>query len=224
MSLMGTLGRVAMGVIVAKGVSKVMGGGRRGDGSGGLGGLLGGLTGGGRGSSGGGINQLLGGLSGKSGGGGLGSILNSLGGGSGSGSGGLGGLLNQAMQGNSVSPSAEEETQAEIMLRAMISAAKADGKIDDEEQKKIAEHLGDVSDDEANFVRQELSAPLDIDGLIKSVPRGMEQQVYFMSLMAIDLDSKEEAVYLDKLAKGLNISNQVSNQIHEKLGAPSLYS
>ncbi len=225
MSLMGTLGRVAMGVIVAKGVSKVMGGrGRGGGGSGGLGGLLGGLTGGGgRGASGGGLSQLLGGLSGKSGGGGLGSILNSLGGGSGSSSGGLGGLLNQAMQGGNVSPTAEQETQAEIMLRAMISAAKADGKIDNEEQKKIAEHLADVSDDEANFVRQELSSPLDIDGLIKSVPQGMEQQVYFMSLMAINLDSKEEAVYLDKLAKGLNISHQVSNQIHEKLGAPSLY-
>ena len=52
----------------------------------------------------------------------------------------------------------------------------------------------------------------------------MEEQVYFMSLLAIDLDSNEEARYLDTLAKGLNISNEVCNQIHEKLGAPALYS
>ncbi|MGK0271081.1 MAG: uncharacterized membrane protein YebE (DUF533 family) [Cocleimonas sp.] len=52
----------------------------------------------------------------------------------------------------------------------------------------------------------------------------MEQQVYFMSLLAIDLDSNEEAHYLDELAKGLNISQDICNQIHEKVGAPALYS
>lgn len=227
MSLMRTLGKVAMGVIVAKGIGKVMGG-KRGGGSGlgSMGGLLGGLSGGSS-SGGGGLGQMLGAISGKGGGGGLGSILNSLGGAQGgtqSGAGGLGGILNDVLQGKQVSPSAEQESQAEIMLRAMISAAKADGQVDAEEQKKIAEHLGDVSDEEADFVRQELNAPLNVEALIKSVPQGMEQQVYLMSLLAIDLDSKAEAVYLDTLAKGLNISNQVSNQIHEKLGAPALYS
>jgi len=44
-----------------------------------------------------------------------------------------------------------------------------------------------------------------------------------MSLMAIDLDSQEEAVYLDSLRKGLNLSEQASNHIHEQLGAPKLY-
>ena len=89
---------------------------------------------------------------------------------------------------------------------------------------KITEHLGDISEEEANFVRQELQAPLDTQGLINSVPRGMEEQVYLMSLLAINLDSKEEAQYLDELARGLSVSQQVSNQIHEKLGAPQLYS
>ena len=95
--------------------------------------------------------------------------------------------------------------------------------MDDGEKQKITEHLGDVSTEEADFVRQELNAPLDTQALINSVPRGMEQQVYFMSLLAIDLDSNKEAHYLDQMAKGLNISHQVCNQIHEKLGAPALY-
>ncbi len=223
MSLMGTLGKVAMGVIVAKGVGKMLGG--RGGSGGGLGGLLGGLTGGGKGGT-GGLGDLLGGLSGKSGGGGLGGILDSLGGsskGSGLGSGGLGDLLNNAMQGKETKANTDQDSQAEIMLRAMISAAKSDGELDDEEKRKITEHLGDVSEEEANFVRNELSAPLDTQALINSVPRGMEQQVYFMSLLAIDLDSNKEAHYLDQLAKGLNLSHQVCNQIHEKLGAPALY-
>ena len=254
MSLMGTLGKVAMGVIVAKGVGKVMGG--AGGAGGGLGGLLGGLTGGGA-SSGGGLGGLLGGLTGGAQGGsqagGLGGLLAGLTGGAGgaaaggAAAGGIGGLLsslggatapnpgtstpdfgnmfNDALQGKEPEQvAADDEVNAAILLKAMISAAKADGQLDDEEKRKITEHLGDVTEEDAAFVSAELQAPLDLDGLVASVPSGLEQQVYLMSLMAIDLDSKEEAVYLDSLRKGLNITEQASNQIHEKLGAPQLYS
>ncbi|MCK5917068.1 MAG: tellurite resistance TerB family protein [Cocleimonas sp.] len=233
MSMMGTLGKVAMGIIVAKGMSKVMGGG-----SSSAGGLLGGLLGGQgnqRQSSGGlsdmlgagGLGSLLGGASG----GGLGGLLGSLaGGGTQNNSVGNSGqtkdfssMFNDAIQGKEPEPTPEQDQQAQIMLRAMISAAKADGHVDEEEKKKIVEHLKDISDEDAEMVRNELQAPLDIQGLIDSVPKGMEQQVYLMSLLAIDLDSKEEAVYLNLLGKGLNISHQESNQIHEKLGVPTLY-
>jgi uncharacterized membrane protein YebE (DUF533 family) len=231
MSLMGTLGKVAMGIIVAKGIGKIMGGNRGGSG-GGLGGLLGSLTGGGAsssanqgGSQGGGLGDLLGGLAGKNGGGGLGGILDSLGGGSQSGSqnGSLGDIFNNALQGKDVAGTDEQEKQAKVLLRAMINAAKSDGKLDDNEKKKITEHLGDVSEDEARFVQQELAAPLDVNTFINDVPRGMEEQVYMMSLFAIDLDSKEEAQYLAQLAKGLSISHQLANQIHEKMGAPAIF-
>ena len=72
-------------------------------------------------------------------------------------------------------------------------------------------------------MRRELESPLDTQGLIKSVPRVLEKQIYLMSLLAIDLDSNEEAHYLDELAKGLNLSHQVCNDIHQKIGAPALY-
>ncbi len=231
MSLMGTLGKVAMGVIVAKGIGKMMGGSRGGSG-GGLGDLLGGLTGGGASanrnqtSTGGGLGDLLGGLTGQNGGGGLGGILDSLNGGSQSGSqsGSLGDIFNNALQGKEVEDTDEQEKQAEVLLRAMINAAKSDGKLDENEKKKITEHLGDVSEEEARFVQQELAAPLDVNAFINSVPRGMEEQVYMMSLFAIDLDSREEAQYLSQLASGLSISHEVCNQIHEKMGAPALFS
>lgn len=220
MSLMSTLGRVAMGIIVAKGVGKMMGR----NGGGGLGGLLGGLTGGSQSDT-GGLGGLLNGLSGKSGGGGLGEILNSLGGNDGSQSGdGIGDLFNTALQGGDASTTADQDNQAEIMLRAMISAAKSDGELDDEEKRKITEHLGDATPEEIAFVRKELESPLDTQGLIDSVPRGMEEQVYLMALLAINLDSNQEAKFLDEFAKGLNISQQTCNHIHEKLGAPVLYS
>jgi len=218
MSLMSTLAKVAVGIAVSKGLGKMMGGSSGGSGSGGgLGGLLGQLMGGDSADS-------------KNAKGGLGGILDSLG------SSKLaeaqsqdrnqsdfGGLFDNALQGKEVSASSEQEKQAEIMLRAMINAAKSDGNITEDEQRKITEHLGDISAEEAAFVRKEINEPLDTQGFIQSIPRGMEQQVYLMSLMAIDLDSNEEAHYLDQLAKGLNISKDVCNQIHEKVGAPIMY-
>ena len=69
-----------------------------------------------------------------------------------------------------------------------------------------------------------MQAPVAIEELVASVPNGMEQQVYLTSLMAIDLDQMQEAQYLDKLAKGLGINNQVCDAIHEQVGAPKLYS
>ncbi|MCK5920119.1 MAG: DUF533 domain-containing protein, partial [Methylococcales bacterium] len=242
MSLVGTLGKMAVGAIAARGVGKLMGGssGLAGTLSGLLGGAggaaaLSGLLGGGggeqdRGQQGGGLGALLGGAGGQQGGG-LGGLLSSLSGGgqqeqgsSEQQSGGLGGLLNDALQGKeSAQPTQDQEQQAEVMLRAMISAAKSDGEIDAEEQRKITEHLGDVSTEELELVRQIMKEPQDLPRLISSVPAGMEQQVYLMSLLAINLDSKPEAQYLDQFAKGLNINEQQCNEIHAKLGVPNLY-
>jgi uncharacterized membrane protein YebE (DUF533 family) len=249
MSLVGTLAKVAVGAMIAKGVSGAMKGGGAG---GGLGGLLGGALGkaGGAGGlggmlgqgqsqgqqqqqGGGGLGDLLGGaLSGQQGGqqgGGLGGLLDSLGGGAQqqqgqAGGGGLGDLLNSALAGNEQPAEPSAEQQAELCLRAMLYAARSDGEIDAAEQQKITGQLGDISPEEAEFIRNEMSAPMDVDGFISSVPQGMEQQVYLMSILAIDLDSQAEAQYLDKLAKGLNIDQATSNAIHQKLGVPALYS
>ncbi|MEM7257404.1 MAG: DUF533 domain-containing protein [Pseudomonadota bacterium] len=251
MSMAGTLAKVAIGALIAKGVSGAMknggaGGGLGGllggalgkaGGAGGLGGMLGQLQGQQQGQQdnlqqgGGGLGGLLGGaLSGGQGGqqgGGLGGLLDSLGGGAQQGQGGggsLGDLLNSALAGNEQPPEPTAEEQARICLKAMLYAARCDGEIDAEEQQKITGQLGDISAEDAEFIRQEMAAPMDVDGFIGSVPESMGQQVYLMSLLAIDLDSQAEAQYLDKLAKGLNIDQATSNAIHQKLGVPALYS
>ncbi len=222
MSLVGTLGKIAMGVMVAKTVGKMM----KGAGGGGLGGLLGGLTG--AKQSGAAANQipdigdLLGGKNQQNGG--LGGMLYSLGADIQS-SGDIGGVLNDVLNGNVANaPSRQQEDQAKIMLRAMLSAVRADGKIEEKGHSNITQHLGELSAADADFIRAELNAPVDASRVAKSVPRGMEQQAYLMSLLAIDLDSQEEAKYLDKLARELNISNAMCDSIHAELGVPKLYS
>lgn len=220
----------------------MLGGGQQG----GLGGALGGMLGGGGAQQGGqaggmgGLAGMLGGaLAGKgTQGGGLGGLLESLSGGAAPGqvpdtppqpnSGSLGGMLNDAFenfgQEPAASPTADQEAQAQLLLRAMISAAKSDGQIDAAEREKLLGHLGDASAAEVEFVKSELAAPLDLESLVRDVPQGMEQQVYLMSLMAIDLDQQSEAQYLDGLARAMNLNPEICNAIHDKLGAPRLYS
>ncbi len=204
---------------------------------GGMGDLLGSLLGGGqqqqqRAPQGGGMGDLLGNLLG-------GGAQNSI-----AGAGGLGGLLGgalakyaQAQNADAPNPShahcdhlpigmdqKEAADQATLIIRAMINAAKADGNIDKAEQDKIIAKLGDITQAEADFVRAEFNAPLDVNAFVRSIPRGMEQQVYAVSLMAIDLDTNKEAQYLAELGRGLGIQPAMANAIHEQLGAPKIYS
>ena len=212
MSMMSMLGKVAMGIVVAKVTKNMMGGGS--SSTGGLGNMLGGLLGGDKNSS------------SSSQGGGIGDLLSSLTGSkpSATNDNGLGGLLSAALSGQEIaSTTPTQEEQAKVLLKAMINAAKADGQIDSEEQAKIVEHIGEVTPEELEFVKHEMSSPLDLDGLIEQ-SKGIEAEVYLSSLMTIKLDSKEEALYLDKLAKGLNISKESADAFHEKLGVPKLYS
>jgi hypothetical protein len=207
------LGKMAMGMVVAKVTKGMMGGSSSG---GGIGDMLGGLLGGGDKNSSSSASQ----------GGGIGDLLSSLTGGSKSASGsdnGLGGLLASALSGKEVEATPTQEEQAKILLKAMINAAKADGQIDKEEQSKIVEHIGDITPEELKFVKHEMSAPLDLEGVIANAS-GIEGEVYLSSLMTINLDSREEALYLDKLAKGLKIGEEAADAFHEKLGVPKLYS
>lgn len=116
-----------------------------------------------------------------------------------------------------------QDEQAQVLVRAMVSAAKADGQIDRSEQQSILERLGDSSPQATQFLRDEFNKPLDVRELAWSVPIGMEQQVYMASLIAIDLDTVREASYLNELAHGLRIPQDVREQIHQRLGAPSLF-
>ena len=178
----------------------------------------------------GGLDDLIGGLtgSGSGGGGGIGGLLGGVAGGAaGSRGGSFGDLLNQSL-GNrgepDVQPTREQEAAAGLMLSAMIQAAKSDGKIDAAEQKKLLSNLGEVSAEEKRFVQSEMAKPIDVQGLARQVPRGLEGQVYTMSLMAIDLDNRNEAQYLHELAGAMGLDQRQVNHIHSRLGVQALYS
>ena len=117
----------------------------------------------------------------------------------------------------------EANNQAKLIIRAMINAAKSDGSIDQAEQNNIISKLGDVTQEEIDFIKQEFAAPLDVEGFARTVPNGMKEQIYAVSLTAIDLDKNSEAQYLADLAKGLGLSTHIANQIHDKFGVQRIF-
>jgi uncharacterized membrane protein YebE (DUF533 family) len=140
---------------------------------------------------------------------------------------GFGELLNQSLRNYGepdVPPVPQQEAAAALLLRAMIQAAKSDGKVDAAERAKLLDGLKDATQAEVDFVKAELAAPVDIEGLARQVPKGLEAQVYTMSVMAITLDNKAEAQYLNELATALHLAPAQVNSIHTQLGVPTLYS
>lgn len=207
-----------------------LGGQQQGGGAagGGIGDLLGSVLGGGaqQGGAGGGLGDLMGGLA-RGGGsnGGLGDLLGQLGGAGGA-AGGLGGLLTNALenQGQVTQKTTQsDEDSAALMIRAMLQAAKADGQIDEAEKEKLLGNLGDLDANERAVINQELNRGIDVRGLAQDTPRGMAEQVYAMSVMAIDLDTQDEASYLHDLAQNMGLDRNKVNHIHQMMGARPLY-
>lgn len=194
---------------------------------GGLGGLLEQLSGrgaqaGGAGAApgGGGLDALIGGLVGAISGGPGAAAGRQAEGGS------FAEVLNQSFRNGGepeVKPAPQQEAAAGLMLRAMLQAAKSDGKLDDRERAKLVEALGDASPEDVDFVNRELASPVDVKGLAAQVPKGLEQQIYTVSVMGIDLDSQAEAQYLAALSTALGLAPRDVNAMHAKLGVPALF-
>lgn len=120
-------------------------------------------------------------------------------------------------------PEREEELSAALMLRAVIQAVKCDGELDEEERARLMQAMGEADQSEVQAVQAELRRPVDVAGLARSVPAGLEPQIYMVSLMAIDLDQKAEADYLHQLAGALDLTPDQVNAIHDKAGVQRLY-
>ena len=233
----------ALGVVVALLIAGLTGC-QSGGAGGGLTDLLGSLTKGGAQSSGagGGLADLLGSLTGgvrpqgsaAPGGSNMAGVLGSLAmialqmfsqRGAASGQSSLAALaLTDAASGQTppAVDAAQAHQQALAFIKAMINAAKADGQIDAEEQEKIVSRLGDIDPQEAAFIRDEISKPLNFD-FFADITQEMTPQIYAVSLMAISLDTPAEISYMQQLAQGLGLDAQAVNGIHAQLGLAPLY-
>lgn len=216
-----------------------LGGGRAPAGAGGLGDLLGGALASGRAGASGGLGELLGGL--------LGGGRSAAGSAAGARSGGGTGMAilatlamaalknwtdNRSAQASLASAPAGSDmagletltspTTEALVVRAMISAAKADGQVGEDEIQRIVGRVGadGLSEDERAFLVAEFRRPLDLAALVDEVPNEMvATEVYAASLLAIELDTPAEAAYLRELARALRLDGATVSRLHQLTGA-----
>ena len=112
------------------------------------------------------------------------------------------------------------EEKAEILVRVMVNSAKSDGHVDDAEARQIVDGLGDeVSDRERAFLESELRSDLvPVDALVRDIPADLKAEAYAVSLLAINVDTMEEAQYLRDLSAELGMSADDVVEIHRELG------
>jgi uncharacterized membrane protein YebE (DUF533 family) len=186
--------------------------------AGGLGALAGALLGGGgdsiKGAIGGGALAMLAGVAVKA-------LLN---GGQGKAGAFSGGSLPLGLK--APETPAEQQTlerNAQLVLRGMINAAKADGEIDQHEMQRIVGRLKDAGmDAEAqSWVLAELGRPLDLDAFVADIPSPeVAAEVYAASLLAVEVDTAAERDYLARLAQRTGLQPAVDQYIHQSLGVP----
>ena len=213
-----------------------------------LGGLQSGASGGGFGDIGRIAEKMIGGN--KLATGGLGALAGALlGGGRGAGRGALGGGLMALLGSLAFSaiknmnrpvdtaeagslplglrePENEKEQQelqnnAQLILLAMINAAKADGQIDQMEIERITGKLEETGagDEARSFVLREMGKPGDLAAIIREVNSPeLGAQVYAASLLAIRVDTPAEKQYMQDLAKGLGLESGAVMNIHKLMG------
>jgi uncharacterized membrane protein YebE (DUF533 family) len=109
-----------------------------------------------------------------------------------------------------------------VLIRAMISAAKADGHIDGDEQARIEQQIAelDIGAEEQQFLVEQLNAASDPIAIAR-LSEGEEQaaEIYLVSILALDLDTPEERSYLDRLADALLLPEQLKQHLEQQAQA-----
>ncbi len=200
---------------------------------GGLGGLLGGLMGGGGANA--GLGGLLGGiLGGGQGGGSMGGSRGRSGGPNYAALASLGMMAFQAYQAwqrqQSSAPQqaistvdqlsgAEADDHSLAILRALIAAAKADGRIDEQEKQTIYAEISRHTDDPQlqAWLDQEVHRPLDAAEVAQAASDpGMAAEMYLASVMLVDDQQNAERAYLDELAYQLRLDPNLQAQLEQQ--------
>ena len=116
-----------------------------------------------------------------------------------------------------MSPAAASDGLAGNLLRAMIAAAKADGRISDDERARITAQVTTLGlDGEAlALINDELAATLDVARIAAFATSDEEAtQIYTASLLAVDPGGAAETSYLAALAAQLKLDPQLVQQLH----------
>lgn len=117
-------------------------------------------------------------------------------------------------------PEAVLQCDTDLLLDAMIGAARADGHVDEQEHQAIITKLNElgIDSDTNQLIETALLKPLDPAALaarVTSVEKACE--VYLISYSVIDVDHFMEKAYLDELEKQLNLPSELVTQLKQQV-------
>lgn len=115
---------------------------------------------------------------------------------------------------------AAEDAEALLILRAMISCAKADGTLDAAERAAIAEQLDQAGLDQAerDLVLAEFARPARVEEIAVAVGDPvLAAQVYAASFLAAGEISAAERGWLDRFAEAARLDRRAAAEIEKRL-------
>jgi uncharacterized membrane protein YebE (DUF533 family) len=119
---------------------------------------------------------------------------------------------------------AGQEALGLTLVRAMIAAARADGRLDAKESRTIyqrIESLGLDPEDQALLVA-EMGHPVDMDAIVNSATSPeVAAEIYVASMLAIDVDTADEKSYLAMLAARLKLPPELVVELNRQVEAQS---
>ena len=107
-----------------------------------------------------------------------------------------------------------------ILVRAMIAAARTDGRLDAQESQAIFQRIESLGMDPENQVLlvAEMGRPVDVDAIVNSADSPeVAAEIYLASLLAIDVDTAAEKSYLVMLAARLNLPSELVAELHRQV-------
>ena len=117
---------------------------------------------------------------------------------------------------------AQVEEHSTAILRAMIAAAKADGRIDAAEQQLIQAELAKLTDDPElqAWLDREVRSPLDPARVAESAGSPeMAAEMYLASVLLVGSEQSGERPYLDALAQHLGLDAGLREQLEAQVRA-----
>ncbi|WP_375590497.1 tellurite resistance TerB family protein [Hoeflea alexandrii] len=122
----------------------------------------------------------------------------------------------------SAEPARVDSDFALSLIRIMIAAARADGHVDDAERARIHDKLAlsGLGEDAIAFLDDELSKPVDMDGILASASTEVQKiEMFTAARLAIDPDTRAERGFLDLLAGRLGLADPLVDHIEATVAA-----
>ena len=106
--------------------------------------------------------------------------------------------------------------RSQILLKAMVAAAKADGHVNSKEEAVIKEQIVklDLGNEVAGILQQEIAKPLDVKEIAAlAKDQAMASEIYLVSAVVTDQENTMEREYLDTLARTMELPDALVAQL-----------